>query len=59
MVRKINITLIKSHIGRPKKHRDVLVGMGLTKINKTVQLLDTPETRGMVKKVEHLVRISD
>jgi len=59
MVRKIYITLIKSHIGRPKKHRDVLVGMGLTKINKTVQLLDTPETRGMVKKVEHLVRISD
>jgi large subunit ribosomal protein L30 len=59
MVEKLNITLVKSHIGRPKKHRAVLLGMGLTKLNKTVQLHDTPETRGMIKKVEHLVRISD
>jgi large subunit ribosomal protein L30 len=57
MVGRIRITLIKSHIGRPKCHRDVLHGMGLNKLNKTVQLPDTPETRGMIRKVEHMVRI--
>lgn len=59
MVKKITITLTRSHIGRPKKHKDVLLGMGLTKLNKSVQLLDTKETRGMIKKVEHLVKVSD
>lgn len=59
MAGQIRITLIKSHIGRPKAHRAVLVGMGLTRINKTVQLPDTPQTHGMVKKVEHLVRIEE
>lgn len=44
-------------IGRPEKHRKVLRGMGLTKLNKTVELEDTPCTRGMVNKVSHLVRV--
>ncbi len=52
---KLNITLTKSMIGRPEKHRKVLRGMGLTKINKTVQLEDTPAIRGMIQKVSHLV----
>lgn len=55
----IRITLIRSHIGRPEKHRSVLMGMGLNRLNKTVSLPDTPETRGMVKKVEHMVRIEE
>jgi large subunit ribosomal protein L30 len=57
MADDIRITLIKSHIGRPTSHRLVLLGMGLTKINKTVQLPDTPETRGMIRKVEHMVKV--
>lgn len=52
---KLTITLKKSMIGRPEKHRKVLRGMGLTKINKTVQLEDTPAIRGMIQKVSHLV----
>lgn len=52
---KLSITLKKSMIGRPEKHRKVLRGMGLTKINKTVQLEDTPAIRGMIQKVSHLV----
>jgi large subunit ribosomal protein L30 len=44
-------------IGHPEKHRAVLRGMGLTKIHKVVQLPDTPQMRGMVEKVKHLVRI--
>jgi large subunit ribosomal protein L30 len=51
----LKITLIKSMIGRPEKHRKVLKGMGLTKLNKTVELKDTPMTRGMIEKVSHLV----
>jgi len=52
---KINITLKKSMVGRPEKHRKVLHGMGLTRINKTVQLENTPAIRGMIEKVSHLV----
>ena len=55
----IRITLIRSHIGRPEKHRSVLMGMGLNRLHKTVSLPDTPEIRGMVKKVEHMVRIEE
>jgi large subunit ribosomal protein L30 len=55
MSAQLSITLVKSMIGRPEKHRKVLRGMGLTKVNKTVQLEDTPAIRGMVAKVSHLV----
>ena len=44
-------------IGRPEKQRMVLRGMGLTKMQKTVQLPDTPQVRGMLDKVKHLVCI--
>ena len=56
MADKLKVTLIKSMIGRPEKHRKVLRGMGLTRINKTVELPDLPSTRGMIRKVSHLVR---
>lgn len=56
MAGKLSITLVKSMIGRPEKHRKVLRGMGLTRLNKTVQLQDTPAIRGMINKVSHLVK---
>lgn len=59
MAGKLNITLVKSMIGRPEKHRKVLRGMGLRKMNKTVQLEDTPSTRGMVHAVSHLVKVEE
>ena len=55
----LKITLVKSMIGRPEKHRKVLRGMGLTKINKTVELEDTPSIRGMINKVSHLVKAEE
>ena len=55
----LNITLKKSHIGRPAAHRAVLNGMGLTKINKTVSLTDTPEVRGMIRKISHMVSVAE
>jgi len=52
---KLRITLVKSYIGRPAPQRKVLAGMGLGKLNRAVLLEDTPEIRGMVRKVCHLV----
>ena len=51
----LKITLIHSYIGRPEAQRRVLRGMGLGKVNKSVVLNDTPEIRGMIRKVDHLV----
>jgi len=59
MANKLKITLIKSMIGRPEKHRRVLRGMGLTKLNRTVLLQDTPAIRGMVETVSHLVKAEE
>jgi large subunit ribosomal protein L30 len=53
----ITVQLVRSMIGRPEKHRLVLRGMGLTKVHKVVVLPDTPQTRGMIAKVKHLVRV--
>lgn len=55
----LKITLVKSMIGRPEKHRKVLRGMGLRKLNKTVELKDTPSTRGMITTVSHLVKVEE
>jgi large subunit ribosomal protein L30 len=55
MAGRVKVKLIRSMIGRPEKHRKVLRGMGLTRLNKTVEFKDTPEIRGMINKVFHLV----
>jgi large subunit ribosomal protein L30 len=59
MVEKLKITLVGSMIGRPEKHRNILRGMGLTKMHKTVELLNTPSIRGMIQKVSHLVKAEE
>ena len=56
-VATITVRLVRSMIGRPEKQRLVLRGMGLTKLQKVVQLPDTPQVRGMLDKVKHLVRV--
>ncbi len=59
MSAEIKITLIRSHIGRPANQRAVLLGLGLNKVNKTVVLKNTPEIKGMVNKVSHLLKIEE
>lgn len=59
MSERVSVTLAKSHIGRPAKHTAILLGMGLNKVNKTVSLPDTPEVRGMINKVAHLVKVNE
>jgi large subunit ribosomal protein L30 len=55
----LKIKKVKSEIGRPEAQRKILRGMGLTKLNKTVTLVDTPQTRGMINKVNHLVSVEE
>lgn len=57
--KKITIKLLRSHIARPAKQRAVLIGLGLTRVNKQVVRSDTPEIRGMINKVSHLVSVED
>ncbi|MFZ3207910.1 MAG: 50S ribosomal protein L30 [Geobacteraceae bacterium] len=59
MAAEIKITLLKSSIGKPPNHRAVLDGMGLTKMNKTVILKNTPEIQGMIRKVSHMLKIEE
>ncbi|MBN2645251.1 MAG: 50S ribosomal protein L30 [Desulfuromonadaceae bacterium] len=59
MSKQIKVTLKKSGIGRNEYFTKVLSGMGLTKLHKTVVLLDTPEIRGMINKVGHMVAVEE
>lgn len=59
MAQTIKVTLKKSSIGRPEYFSRVLKGLGLTKLHKTVVLQDTPEIRGMINKVSHLVSVEN
>ncbi|OHB31231.1 MAG: 50S ribosomal protein L30 [Desulfuromonadaceae bacterium GWC2_58_13] len=59
MAEQIKITLRKSGIGRKEYFTRVLKGLGLTKLHKTVYLKDTPEIRGMIRKVSHMVEVED
>ncbi len=53
----LEITLVKSPIGRPPKHRLTVRTLGLTKLNKTVRLKETPAVAGMVNQVRHLLQV--
>ena len=57
MAKTIIVKQIGSPIRRPAVQRQTLVGLGLSKMNKTRELEDTPSTRGMVAKIPHLVEI--
>ena len=57
MADKIKVTLIKSSIGNRKNQTENLKGLGLKKINGSRILENTPSVRGMIQKVQHLVRI--
>ena len=54
---KIKITQTGSPIRRDKTQRATLVGLGLNKLRRSVEVEDTPEVRGQVKKVQHLVDV--
>jgi large subunit ribosomal protein L30 len=53
----IKITQTGSPIRRPKEQRATLIGLGLNKLHRTSELEDTPEVRGMIQKVRHMVKV--
>jgi large subunit ribosomal protein L30 len=55
----VKITLVRSTIGFDRKQAAVVRGLGLRRIRHTVELLDTPATRGMIHKVRHLVDVHE
>ena len=56
-MKKIKVTLLKSVSGIRRDHRATVRGLGLRRINHRVELADTPAVRGMINKVNYLVRI--
>ena len=59
MADKLRVTLVKSTIGAVPKHVKTVEALGLRKLNKTVELPDNAATRGMVKQVQHLVKVEE
>ena len=55
----LKITLVKSTIGAVPKHKKTVEALGLKKVNKTVELPDNAATRGMIKQVQHLVKVEE
>ena len=55
----IKITQTGSPIRRTSDQRQTLIGLGLNKMHRTVELNDTPEVRGMIKKVQHMVSVAE
>ena len=56
-VSTIKVTQIKSVIGRIQSHRACISGLGLRRLNQTVEVQDTPENRGMINKVNYLLKV--
>jgi large subunit ribosomal protein L30 len=56
-MKKLKVRLLKSLAGCKQSHRDTVRGLGLKRIDQVVELLDTPAVRGMINKVNYLVRI--
>ncbi len=59
MAKKIKVTQVRSAFGRLQVHKACIVGLGLRRIGHTVELIDTPSVRGMINKVNYLVRVEE
>ena len=57
--RKVRVTLLRSPIGFNKTQAATVQGMGLRRLGHSVELVDTPATRGMILKVRHLVEVAE
>lgn len=58
-VKKLRITQVKSAIGYSVKHKETLRALGLRRMNQTVEHVDSPALRGMLMKVNHLVKVEE
>jgi large subunit ribosomal protein L30 len=56
---KVRVTQLRSTIKRPKDQKATIVALGLGKINKSVEVENTPQIAGMIRKVSHLVKVEE
>ncbi len=56
---KLSVTMIKSKHGRLPNHQACLKGLGLSKINQTVEVLNTPENKGMINKIAYMLKVEE
>ncbi|AGA76532.1 MULTISPECIES: 50S ribosomal protein L30 [Echinicola] len=56
---KVKVTQVRSTISRPKDQKATIVALGLGKINKSVEVENTPQIAGMIRKVSHLVKVEE
>ena len=56
---KLSVTMIKSKHGRLPNHQACLKGLGLSKINQTVEVLNTRENQGMIKKIAYMLKVEE
>ncbi|HIF17290.1 MAG: 50S ribosomal protein L30 [Cycloclasticus sp.] len=57
--KKIKITMVRSQNGRLRSHKACIAGLGLRKIHQTVEVIDTPENRGMINKVHYMLQVEE
>ena len=55
----IKVTMVRSANGRLKKHQACARGLGLRRMHQTVEVIDTPENRGMVNKISYMLRVEE
>jgi large subunit ribosomal protein L30 len=55
----LSITMIKSKFGRLPRHQACLKGLGLKKMNQTIQIPNTPEYRGMINKISYMLKVEE
>ena len=58
-VKKLNVTLVRSKNGRLASHKACVAGLGLRRMHQTVQVIDTPENRGMIYKVQYMLKFEE
>lgn len=56
---KLSVTMVKSKFGRLPRHQACLKGLGLRKINQTVEVLNTAENRGMINKISYMLKVEE
>ena len=56
---RIKVTLVRSTIGRLEKHKACVRGLGLRRMHHTVTVADTPENRGMIRKVQYMLSVEE
>jgi large subunit ribosomal protein L30 len=58
-VKRLKVTLVRSKNGRLASHKACVAGLGLRRMHQTVQVIDTPENRGMINKVQYMLNVEE